>query len=325
MEEHGLFHERYRLEKLLGRGAYSEVWLANDEKIGGAQVALKIFAPATGLDDDGLDMFAREFSLVIGVSDTNILKPLHYDSFERMPYLVLPYCKNGSVKKNIGKMSEPEAWKLISDVAKGLQTLHSMTPPIIHQDIKPDNIMVSDNGHYMITDFGVSTHLHSTLRKSIGSDFDNGGTRAYMAPERFSRHKTPVMASDVYSLGATIFELLSGDTPFGEEGGLLQKGGADIPELEGNYSSVLKETLDKCLTLNPWERPSTDELIEISKEKTESVSNVFSRKTKPFSYKDNSIETVETITEGYDRNKAKYFIAIAVIGIIMGVVLALIV
>lgn len=260
MEEHSIFHNRYELEKLLGRGAYSEVWLATDTKTK-IQVALKIYAPATGLDDAGLEMFAREFSLVADVSDPNILKPLYFE-YDRKPYLVLPYCKAGSIKTKIGKLSEEEAWNVIRDVSKGLKALHSHQPPIIHQDIKPDNIMIADDGHYMISDFGVSTHLHSTLRKSVSSSLTSAGTRAYMAPERFSRHKTPVMASDVYSLGATIYELLTGDAPFGEEGGLLQKSGADIPELEGDYSQELKDLVERCLAVNSWERPSLNELEE---------------------------------------------------------------
>ena len=174
MEEHSIFHGRYELEKLLGRGAYSEVWLATDTKTK-IQVALKVYAPATGLDDAGLEMFAREFSLVADVNDPNILKPLYFEH-DRKPYLVLPYCKDGSVKTKIGQLSEEEAWKVLRDVAKGLNALHSHQPPIIHQDIKPDNIMIAGDGHYMISDFGVSTHLHSTLRKSVGSNFTSAGT-----------------------------------------------------------------------------------------------------------------------------------------------------
>lgn len=259
MEPNKLFHDRYFLERLLGRGNFSEVWLAKDTKTD-IQVALKIYAPATGLDDAGLNVLAREFSLVVNANHKNLLKPLYYDSFERKPYLVLPYCKAGSIMKLVCKFTEEDAWRLLRDVSSGLAWLHGMTPPIIHQDIKPDNIMISDNGDFMITDFGVSTHVKSTLRKSMSAAFSSAGTIAYMAPERFSKDSNPIMANDIYSLGATVFEMLSGDTPFGDDGGLLQKKGADVPDLKGNYSEQLKKVLTKCLALNPWERPTAEQL-----------------------------------------------------------------
>lgn len=264
MEENVLFDNRYKLEKLLGRGSYSEVWLANDEKTN-VKVALKIFAPSTGLDEGGLQMFSREFSLVADVNSPYILKPLYFES-EGKPYLVLQYCKEGSIKSLIGNTDEEEVWKIILEVAKGLKELHSHKPnPIVHQDIKPDNIMMSDAGHYMITDFGISVHLHSELRKTVSSSFSSAGTKAYMAPERFGKKRlTPIMASDVWSLGATVFELLSSDVPFGEEGGLFQKSGVDVPELPGNYSAELQKTIEKCLSCEPWTRPSVEELIDIA-------------------------------------------------------------
>lgn len=259
MESNNLFHDRYFLERLLGRGNFSEVWLAKDTKTD-IHVALKIYAPATGLDDAGLNVFAREFSLVVNANHKNLLKPLYYDSCERKPYLVLPFCKRGSIQKEIGKFKEDDAWRLLRDVSSGLAWLHGMDPVVIHQDIKPDNVMVGDNGDFMITDFGVSTHLKSTLRKSLSSAFSSAGTIAYMAPERFSKENTPIMANDVYSLGATVFEMLSGDTPFGDDGGLMQKKGAEIPVLKGDYSEQLKKVIFKCLQTNPWERPTAEQL-----------------------------------------------------------------
>lgn len=259
MEEKKLFHDRYFMERLLGRGNFSEVWLARDTKTDIA-VALKIYAPATGLDDNGLNVFAREFALVVNANHKNLLKPLYYDNFERKPYLVLPYCKDGSIMRNVGKFTEEEAWRLIRDVASGLSWLHNMNPPVIHQDIKPDNVMIGENGDFMITDFGVSTHLKSTLRKSMSAAFSSAGTIAYMAPERFGKDNTPIMANDIYSLGATIFEMLTGDTPFGNDGGLVQKKGADVPELKGEYSSQLKKVISKCLRTNAWERPTAEQL-----------------------------------------------------------------
>lgn len=259
MEQNSLFHDRYFLERLLGRGNFSEVWLAKDTKTD-IKVALKVYAPATGLDDAGLNVFAREFSLVVNANHKNLLKPLYYDSFDRKPYLVLPYCEQGSIMKLVGKFTEQDAWRLLRDVASGLAWLHAMNPPVIHQDIKPDNIMVSDNGDFMITDFGVSTHLRSTLRKSLSSAFSSAGTVAYMAPERFGKDNTPIMANDIYSLGATVFEMLNGDTPFGDDGGLVQKKGAEIPELKGNYSVQLKKLIYKCLSTDPWNRPTAEQL-----------------------------------------------------------------
>ncbi|MDE7346275.1 MAG: serine/threonine protein kinase [Muribaculaceae bacterium] len=259
MEVNNLFNDRYFLERLLGRGNFSEVWLAKDTKTD-IKVALKIYAPATGLDDAGLNVFAREFSLVINANHKNLLKPMHYDSCDRKPFLVLPFCEKGSIMKDVGKMTEEDAWRLLRDVASGLAWLHNMNPPVIHQDIKPDNIMVGENGDFMITDFGVSTHVKSTLRKSMSAAFSSAGTIAYMAPERFSKDNTPIMANDIYSLGATVYEMLTGDTPFGDDGGLIQMKGAEVPELKGDYSKQLKEVISRCLRTNPWERPTAEQL-----------------------------------------------------------------
>lgn len=259
LDENKLFHERYFLERLLGRGNFSEVWLAKDTKTD-IQVALKIYAPATGLDDAGLNVLSREFALVVNANHKNLLKPLYYDSYERKPYLVLPFCKNGSIMKDVGKFTEKDAWLLLRDVASGLAFLHAMNPPVIHQDIKPDNVMVGDNGTFMITDFGVSTHVRSTLRKSLSTAFASAGTIAYMAPERFSKDNTPIMANDIYSLGATVYEMLTGDTPFGDDGGLVQKKGAEVPELKGQYSEQLKKVIAKCLMPDPWRRPTAEQL-----------------------------------------------------------------
>ncbi len=259
MDNNSLFHDRYFLERLLGRGNFSEVWLAKDVKTD-IRVAIKIYAPATGLDDNGLNVFAREFTLVVNANHKNLLKPLHYDTCDRKPYLVIPFCRKGSILKEVGKFNEERAWRLLRDVAAGLAWLHSMNPPVIHQDIKPDNVMIGDNDEFLITDFGVSTHLRSTLRKSMSAAFSSAGTIAYMAPERFGKDNTPIMANDIYSLGATVYEMLSGDTPFGDDGGLVQKKGAEVPDLKGDYSPQLKKVIAKCLQTNPWQRPTAEQL-----------------------------------------------------------------
>ena len=259
MNTSDIFDNRYELIELLGRGNFSEVWLARDN-ITQIQVALKIYAPATGLDADGLALFAHEFSIVVNANHKNLLKPLHVAVCDRKPYIELPYCKNGSILKKLGNFSEKEAWMLLRDVGDGLAYLHRMNPPIIHQDIKPDNIMIGNNGDYMITDFGVSSRVRSTLRRSMSQAFSSAGTVAYMAPERFGKDRTPVMASDIWSLGATVYEMLTGYTPFEDEGGLLQYKGAEIPNLPSDFSKELRDIVERCLDKESWKRPSGEEL-----------------------------------------------------------------
>ena len=125
--------DRYELLKQLGRGGFSEVWLALD-KLTDVKVAIKIYAPGMGLDDAGISLFTQEFSLVFDINHTNLLHPTYYDCWERMPYLILPFCKNGSIFKYLtdnNRITETESWHLLHDVAEGLAYLHAKLPPVI--------------------------------------------------------------------------------------------------------------------------------------------------------------------------------------------------
>ncbi|MBR2290866.1 MAG: protein kinase [Prevotella sp.] len=262
-----IFDGRYEQEKLLGQGAFSEVWKVKDTQTGVA-LALKIYNPTTGMDESGNEMLTHEFALMVNANHKNLLRPLFFATCDKRPYLILPYCEKGNIGKMIGKMSEEEAWKLIRDCASALDYLHAMNPPILHQDIKPANILLSDNGDYMLTDFGVSTQAKQSMSRVSNQEKEllSAGTISYMAPERFSRNNLPIMANDIYSLGSTVFEMLSGELPFGNDGGLLQKKGAEIPELPGNFSPLLKRTLEKCLEEEPWARPTAGRLEDIANE-----------------------------------------------------------
>lgn len=267
MLQEGLkFADRYKLIKLLGRGGFAEVWLAEDDMTA-VQVAIKVYAPGTGLDEAGVKLFTQEFSMVFDMNHTNLLRPTHFDCWNRQPYLIMPYCKNGSAFKYISednKITEDECWNLLHDVAAGLAYLHEKVPPLIHQDIKPDNILVSDEGHFMITDFGISARIRSTIRNGMAQE-QSGGTLAYMGPERFSANPKPIMASDVWSLGAMMFELMTGgNPPFGNHGGVLQKNGADVPLIEEDFSQELKDVVYACLAKETWDRPSAKQVEELA-------------------------------------------------------------
>lgn len=262
LQENMIFDSHYTLQRQLGRGGFSEVWLAHDSYMD-LDVAIKIYAPGQGMDEHSINEFRHEIKEVFHLNHSNLLKPQHLGIWENMPYLIMAYCPAGSCEKRVGTMTEPELWKLIRDVAAGLTYLHEKD--VIHQDIKPDNILIDTEGNYLITDFGISTRARSTLQKSVvGSSISQGsGTVAYMGPERFSQQPAPTKASDIWSLGATLFELIEGTTPFPREvGGGMQKMGAEIPSINAPISDALKFTIFKMLSKETWDRPTAATLVE---------------------------------------------------------------
>lgn len=311
-----LIADRYKLTSLLGKGGFSEVWLAEDV-LADIKVAIKIYAPGVGLDDAGISLFTKEFSLVFDMNHTNLLHPTHFDCWQRMPFLILPYCQNGSAFKYVStetQISEEEAWKVLHDVASGLAYLHGKTPPIIHQDIKPDNILISDEGRYMITDFGISARVRSTLNRSAAEM--SGGTLAYMGPERFGQSPQPIMASDVWSLGAMMYELMTGLPPFDNHGGMLQKNGADIPLIEGEYSLELKNLVYRCVALNTWDRPTAEQVARETNEYFMSKGQKEESLEKPVSV------NLESAKKDDGTLSKKAYIKWSVIGAILGFVVA---
>lgn len=254
-----LFDDRYLFKRFLGSGSFGEVWLAQDNETD-LDVAVKIYI---SVDAQGLSDFRKEFQLSFNLHHTNLLHAnyLGVSKNDNKPYLVMPFCQEGSVTKLAGKMTENELWHFLRDVAMGLDYLHSQKPPIIHQDIKPDNILILKKDNYVISDFGISKQLKSTLKKS--SNFNSAsGAVAYMGPERFSKQYQAVKASDIWSLGVTIYELVYGDMPFCGLGGSMQKQGADIPDLPEDFSQEMKSLFQSCLAAEPWYRPSAKQIAD---------------------------------------------------------------
>jgi len=297
LQQDTLFDDRYLLIKVLGCGGFSEVWLVEDIKVGNKKMALKIYAPDKGLDSDGVQLFSSEFELVFDLNHTNLLRPAHFDVCERSPYLVMPFCEQGSASKLVGHLTEEDAWRFLHDVTAGLAYLHEQNPPIIHQDIKPDNILRDTFGNFQITDFGISTKVRSTLRKSV-STVTSGGTLAYMPPERFGKENMPIKASDIWAVGATVYEMLTGNMPFGEHGGLIQKSGAEIPDMPGEHSNELREIITRCLQKETWDRPVAQQIVKWTEQHQRGEKVVFDtaeEKTQPVP---NKIDHIKELAAG---------------------------
>ena len=264
LQQGSIFDSRYELTKFIGRGGFAEVWLVSDQ-LTGLEEALKIYAPGSGMDDDGLKLFVKELSVVHDLRHSNLLTPKMLGQCENQPYLILPYCPNGSLNKYVGSCDEELAWKILEQVASGLAYLHQRN--IVHQDIKPDNILLDANSDCVITDFGISLKAQSTLRKSMRIQA-NSGTMDYMAPERFSAEPHPIPANDVWSLGAMMFEMIEGVVPFAAQlGGLAQMNGAQIPTMHGEVSDSLKRVITSMLDAKADNRPTAAQVAESAKQK----------------------------------------------------------
>ncbi len=257
---------RYTLQEYKGSGSFGEVWLAHDDIID-TDVALKIYV---SLNPAGISQFTEEYKTTANLSHPNLLTAKHFDVWERRPFLEMKYCGQGSADKLVGNITEKDLWHFIHDVAAGLHYLHDLPEPIIHQDIKPDNVLMDDDGMFLITDFGISKQLRATIRKQSGRS-DASGSCAYMGPERFNADPTPIKASDIWSLGASIYELAKGELPFYGQGGVMLKNGADLPELGAGWSSELNQTIQACLAKDPWDRPTAEQLEKYAESMLQSL------------------------------------------------------
>ena len=258
-----LFHDRYRLIEIKGRGSFGEVWLARDEHLD-MDVAIKVYI---ALDDRGVAEFKSEYRTTFGLNHPNLLHANHFDQFEQRPYLVMPYCPE-SATQYIGNIDEPTFWRFLRDVAGGLQYLHSVE--IVHHDIKPDNVLIDTEGNFLVTDFGISKKMRSTLRRNSARQVEEdtgGGSMSYMGPEMFSSQPESVKATDIWALGASLYELCEGELPFFGQGGVMQLRGAEIPEIKGNYSDDIKKIVQMCLAKDTWDRPLASQLYEYAQAK----------------------------------------------------------
>lgn len=258
---------RYKLEEYKGGGSFGEVWKATDMNTV-KEVAVKLYI---SLNKQGCDEFLEEYRIASGLVHKNLLVTESYDVWESRPYLTMKYCSNGSAAHLVGKLypspkDERLIWMFIRDVASGLAYLHNLQPdPIVHQDIKPDNVLIDEDDTFLITDFGISKRVRNTMR-SQSTRAQKAGATAYMAPERFSSHPNPILASDIWSLGVSIYELAEGELPFSGMGGIMLKNGAEMPDLTG-WSDDLNNIMHRCLETLPWERAKAYEIEKIAQDK----------------------------------------------------------
>ena len=203
----------YRLVSLLGQGGFAEVYLGQHVRLN-LQAAIKVLH--THLTGHEAEHFQQEAQTIASLMHPAIVRILDYDVQEGIPFLVMDYAPNGSLRRCYPKgtvVPLPQIVSLVKQVAAALQYAHEQK--FIHRDVKPENMLVGRHEEVLLSDFGLAALAHSSASLSAQEAV---GTLPYMAPEQIEGH--PRAASDQYALGVVVYEWLCGSRPF--EGSLTE-------------------------------------------------------------------------------------------------------
>jgi dienelactone hydrolase len=206
---------RYTLERELGGGGMSRVFLGRDARFG-RPVVVKFLSPDQAAEVSA-ERFAREIRLAAGLQQANIVPLLDAGEAEGLPYLVMPYVEGRSLRARLaaGTLPVSECLGILRDVAHALSYAHARG--IVHRDIKPDNVLLSA-GTAVVTDFGIAKALTAARSDASRATLTNTGTSlgtpTYMAPEQAAGDPALDHRADLYSLGVLAYEALAGEPPF---------------------------------------------------------------------------------------------------------------
>ena len=206
-----LINERYKLRGQIGSGGMGHVYLAHDRVLD-RNVALKMLKARYAENEEFVERFRREAKSAASLSHPHIVPVFDGgETGDGTYYIAMEYLPGGTLKDRIasGRTLPPRAVVEVAlEIAGALQAAH--TRGVIHRDIKPRNILITDSGHIKVTDFGIARAAEATTVSDLG---DILGSVKYMSPEQAAGEQAGP-ASDLYSLGVVLYEMLTGTVPY---------------------------------------------------------------------------------------------------------------
>ncbi len=259
-EFESLFAGKYEYIRLLGKGGFAEVYLAKDRMLD-RDVAIKILLSQYSEDEEIKERFIREARLYAKLEHKNVIPVYDTGIINGNAFIVMKYIEGQSLKDLIKREKEipyGEIKKIIRDLSEALNYIHENG--IVHRDIKPANILIENRtGKYFIADFGIARSESSNTLTQTGLII---GTPHYLSPEQIKGKKTD-NRSDIYSFGAMLYELVSGQPIFQGVSSIeilyqhVNEEPKSIKELAPDCPDEIVYIIEKCLEKNPDNRFQT--------------------------------------------------------------------
>ncbi|HUQ19736.1 MAG TPA: protein kinase [Gemmatimonadaceae bacterium] len=257
---------RYRLVERLGEGGMGEVWKAHDANLD-RTVAVKVIRRSATWDDTIRERFRREALALSRLSHSGVATVFDFDAQDGYDYLVMEYVAGGTLASRLsaGPLQIDEVLRLAAAIAEGLENAHRNG--VLHRDLKPGNIVLTNDGNPKILDFGLAVLLSEDA--VAGRITEPGlivGSLPYMAPEQLYGEADDVR-SDIYALGAVLFEMVSGERPFEKDRAgalmfaIINNAPPPLRSLRPDVPEDLERLVAACLEKERANRPQTAAVV----------------------------------------------------------------